>query len=182
MVFDLQARIYSKITMPLQSEILSGNQIIVMLEENNPLAWGHLYDKYAPAMYGLIYNLTKDKILAEEIFMSAFLELKQKQTLSKIKYALLPIILRHTYSYTTKHLRKIRVTPKILNPPKEAQVIHLLTTQCISLNEAASILNITEKETKERLHVEFLNLRRQNNNPENAHSNDGIYIKCPLET
>jgi len=61
--------------MPLQSEILSGNQIVVVLQENNPLAWEHLYDKYALAMYGLICNLTEDKLLAEEIFMNAFLEL-----------------------------------------------------------------------------------------------------------
>jgi len=160
--------------MPLQSEILSGNQIVVVLQENNPLAWEHLYDKYALAMYGLICNLTEDKLLAEEIFMNAFLELKQKQTLSKIEYALLPVIFRHTYCFTINHLKTIRISPKTLNPPKEAEVIHLLTTRCNSLNEAASILNITAEETKKRLRVEFLNLRMQNKIPENAGSAENI--------
>lgn len=144
--------------MLLPSEILPENKIIVMLQENNPLVWGHLHDKYAPAMYGLICNLTADKLLAEEIFMNAFLELKQKQTLSKINYALLPIILRYTYSYANKHLKKIRIPPNIFHPLQETKLIHLLTTQCNSLKEAATILNITVKEAKKKLRVEFLNL------------------------
>ncbi|MEO6135702.1 MAG: hypothetical protein ABIP35_11150 [Ginsengibacter sp.] len=151
--------------MPLPGEKISGSQIIVMLRENNPLAWGHLYDKYALAMYGLICDLTEDKLLAEEILIKAFLELKQKQTQLKIEYALLPIILRHTHSYTIKHLKKTGITPRTLHPPKETELIHLLTTQCHSLKEAASTLNITVEETRQNLHVAFLNLRMQNNIP-----------------
>ncbi|REG94337.1 RNA polymerase sigma factor [Algoriphagus antarcticus] len=153
--------------MPLQNNIVSEKEIIGMLQENNPVAWRKLYDKYASAMYGLIYNLTKDKLLAEEIFMGAFLDLKQKQILSKTKYAFCPAILRYTYSYTTNHLKEIGIPPKNLNPPKEAELVHLLTTQCNSLNEAASILNISLKEAKKRLHFEFSNLRRLSNIPSN---------------
>ena len=114
----------------------------------------------------LIFNLTKDKLLAQEIFMNSFLELKQ--TLEKIKCVLLPVILRHTYFYTTKYLERISLTPKTINPPKEAELINLFLTQCNSLNKAASILNITVGETKKRLCVEFLNLRIQKNISENA--------------
>jgi len=149
--------------MTSQSEILSEKQIIVMLQENNPLAWGHLYDKYAPAMYSLICNFTDDKLLAEEIFMNVFRELKQKQTISKIKYSLCPFILRFTHSFATKYLEKIGITSNTLDPHREVEVLNLLITHCNSLNEAASILNITVEETKKRLHVEFLNLRTQNN-------------------
>jgi len=151
----------------LQSTMVSEKQLINMVQVNNPVEWRKLYDKYASAMYGLIYNLTKDKLLAEEIFMGAFLDLKQKQILSKPKCALYPIIMRHTYSFTTKHLREISISPKNLTPPKEAELIHLLTTQCNSLKEAASILNIPDKEAKIRLQVEFSNLRRLSNIPSN---------------
>jgi hypothetical protein len=114
-------------------------------------------------MYGLIYNLTKDKSLSEEIFMGAFLDLKQKQILSKTKCELYPIIMRHTYYFTTKHLKEIGICPNNSNPPKEVELIHLLTTQCNSLKEAASILNISDKDAKKRLQVEFSNLRRLSN-------------------
>jgi hypothetical protein len=167
--------------MSLQNEVVSEKQIIVMLQENNPLAWVNLYDKYGSAMYGLIFGLTEDKPLAEEIFTKAFLELKQKQILSKIKFALCAIILRYTYSYTTAHLKKLGITPKKLNSPKEVELIHLLTTQCNSLNEAASILNITVRETKKRLHTAFLNLRMVNNIPTNAYSADGVYSERLLQ-
>lgn len=140
-----------------------------------------MINMHPPAMYGLICTLTDDKLLAEEILMNAFLELKQKQTPSKIKYALLSIILRHTHSYTTKHLKRINLTPKTLKPPKEVELIILLTTQCTSLNEAAPILNITVKETKQRLHIEFLNLRMQNKALKNAPGAEGIYSESLLQ-
>lgn len=168
--------------MCLQNKLLSEKQIIAMLHDNNPLAWGNLYNKYASAMYGLIYNLTEDKLLAEEIFTNAFLELKQKQILSKIKYALYPIILRYTYSYTIKHLRIFGINSKTLNPPKGAKIIYMLTTECNSLNEAASILNINAKENIKRIHAEFLNLRTLNTIPANAHRVDRIYIESVLQT
>ncbi|MEO8116683.1 MAG: hypothetical protein ABI653_03485 [Bacteroidota bacterium] len=156
--------------MTLQSEVLPGSQIIDMLQENNPLSWSHLYDKYAPVMYGLICNLTEDKLLAEEILKKTFIELKQKQVLSKIKYALLPIILRYTHSYTIEYLKNISIREKTFHPPIETELIHLFTTQCGSIKEAAYMLHITEKEIKKRLYVEFLHLRTQNNTAEIEHS------------
>jgi hypothetical protein len=156
--------------MSLQREIVSEKHIISMLQAKNPLAWEKLYDKYASAMYGLIFNITKDKSLAEDIFMGAFLDLKQKQILSDIKYALCPAILRYTFSYTTKYLKEIGMTPKPINPPKEGKLIHLINTQCNSLIEAATLLNITVNEAKKRLLVEFKTLRMLNiisENPQN---------------
>lgn len=142
--------------MTLQSVILSETQIMAMLQENNPVVWENLYDKYAPAMFGLICKLTDDKLLAEQIFINSFIQLKEKGTLSKINYALYAILLRHTYAYAITHLKQAGVNPKILHPSKENKLIQLLTTQCNSIDEAASILNITFKETKERLHTELL--------------------------
>jgi|GEM_PF-3040018 len=71
----------SSSNMSLPSEKISEKNIIAMLQANNPLPWVNLYDKYASAMFGLICNLTEDKLLAEEIFVNAFRELKQKQIL-----------------------------------------------------------------------------------------------------
>ena len=104
--------------MTLESERVSGKEIITMLQENNPLAWEHLYDKYAPAMYGLICSLTDDKLLGEQIFTNSFIQLKEKGTLSKTKYALSAILLKHTYSYAITHLKQMGINPKPLNSPR----------------------------------------------------------------
>ncbi|MEO6166354.1 MAG: hypothetical protein ABIO98_02460 [Chitinophagales bacterium] len=70
-----------------------------MIAVNNLEAWGHIYDKYAPAMYGIICSLTGDRTIAEEIFKDAFLELKEKQILSKDTSSLCPCLLRHTHIF-----------------------------------------------------------------------------------
>ena len=161
-----------------QSEILSEKQIITMFQENNPLAWRSLYVKYAAAMYGLICSLTDDKLLAEQIFINAFIQLKEQGTLLKIKYALCAILFRHTYSYAITNLKQVGINPKTLNPSKETKLIHLLTTECNSINEAASLLTITLTETKKRLHTEFLELQKQNNISANVNSGEDILLKA----
>ena len=165
--------------MTLQSEIVSDKKIITMLQENNPLAWESLYEKYAPAMYGLICNLTDDKLLAEQIFINAFIQLKDKETFSKIKYTLCAILLRHTYSYATTHLKQVGINPKTLNHSKETRLIHLLTTQCNSIKEAAANLTITENETKKILHAEFLDFQMQNNISATVHSSEDLFYSQP---
>jgi len=138
---------------------ITDQQIITLLEANNMLAWEKLYDKYAGAMFGLICNLTDDKILAEEIFEVTFLQLKENKVLTNVKFALCPTLLRHTFSQTIKQLKAFGLTPKSFNPSEEVKLIHLLCTQCNSLQEVASFLNLTGGETKKKLRAELLNLR-----------------------
>lgn len=152
----------------LKHEKISDQQIITMLEESNLLAWEMIYDKYAPAMYGLICTLIEDKTLGEETFVAAFLQLKERQILSKVKYVLCPTVLRHTFSYTTKKLKALGINPRSYKPLEEVKLIHLLSTQCNSLKELASNLNITEEETKKKLRSELLNLRNQKQSFESA--------------
>ena len=143
------------------SNTISDEHIGTLLKENEDSAWEFLYDKYAPVMYGLIYNLTDDKVLAENFFINAFLQLKEKQMLSGINSGLCHTLLRYTYAYATKQLMEYGIKPKTLNPSEEVKLIHLLCIQCNSLKEVASILNITEEETKKRLRSEVLKIRNQ---------------------
>ena len=52
------------------------NKLKNLLKRNSNSAWNTLYDKYAALMYGNILNITKNKALAEEIFIFAFIRLK----------------------------------------------------------------------------------------------------------
>lgn len=134
-----------------------------MLKENDLLAWDNLYNKYASAMYGLICNLIDDKTIAEEIFIAAFIQLKEKQILSELRSGLSYTLLRYTYTYAIKQLKQYGISFKKLIPPEEAKLVHLFYIQSNSLKEAASMLNITEEETKKRLRHEFLQFRNKNN-------------------
>jgi len=146
--------------MRVQEKILD-QSIITLIKENNILAWEKLYDKYAACMYGLICNLTDDKTLAEQIFVSAFIELKEKKILSNVKHALCMPILRHTFSYATERLKEYGLNPKSFTEKEEVKIIHLLCTQCNSLEEVSSMLNMSEEETKKKLRSELQNLRYQ---------------------
>ena len=53
------------------------NKLKNLLKEDKNSAWNTLYDKYAALMYGNILNITKNKALAEEIFITAFIRLKK---------------------------------------------------------------------------------------------------------
>lgn len=114
-------------------------------------------------MYGLIYNLTDDKVLAEEIFIHAFIQLKEKQTLSRINSGLCYTLLRYIYTFTTKQLKEYGIKPKSHNQSEEMELIHLFCIQCNSLKEIASILNITEEETIKKVRSQLLKFRNQKN-------------------
>lgn len=112
-------------------------------------------------MYGLIYNLTDDKVLAEEIFIHAFIQLKEKQTLSRINSGLCYTLLRYIYTFATKQLKEYGIKPKSHNQLEEMELIHLFCIQCNSLKEIASILNITEEETIKEVRSQLLKFRNQ---------------------
>ncbi|MEO5570655.1 MAG: hypothetical protein ABIT08_15570 [Bacteroidia bacterium] len=143
-----------------ESKSISDQTILSMIAENNLEAWGHLYDKYAPAMFGIICTLTDDRTLAEEIFKETFLQLKEKQILSKVTYALCPCLLRHTHIFARQQL-KARGIACSNSPVEQTSLINILCSQDINFKQAASIFNLTEEEAKKKLRAEFLELRSQ---------------------
>lgn len=137
---------------------VSDEYILTLIRENDPLAWNALYDKYAAAMYGLIHSLTSSPEMAERIFMAAFRRLKSENKLKKITHALCPVILRYTYSCTMEMLPKQGINNVPEDARQDTKLISLFLTKCNSIKEAASLLNITEEETKNKLHVEVSEL------------------------
>ncbi|MEO6190803.1 MAG: hypothetical protein ABIO44_11035 [Saprospiraceae bacterium] len=145
----------------VQTKKISDQNILSMIAENNLEAWGHLYDKYAPAMFVIICNLTDDRTLAEEIFKETFLQLKEKQILSNVNYSLCFCLLRHTHLSARQQLKE-RGRTCSSSPFEESSLINMLCSQDLSFKQAASNFNITEEEAKIKLRLEFLELRSQN--------------------
>ena len=94
-------------------QVRSDQNILSMISENNLEAWGHVYDKYATEMFGVINKLTEDKKIAEEIFKEAFLQLKEKQILSKLKYSLYAWLLMYTQIFAQRLLKERGIIPCI---------------------------------------------------------------------
>ena len=56
------------------------SELKTLLKTDRTSGWIAIYDKYAAVMYGNILNITKDKALAEKIFIVAFKRLKEDQS------------------------------------------------------------------------------------------------------
>ena len=120
--------------------------------------WQLFYDKYAAAMFGCICTLTEDNETAEKILMEAIVQLKEKEILPTFGHAFLPCLLKYTSDFAIQQLITQGIKPRE-NIFGDTKLLFLICTRCHSLKEAAAILNITEKEAKEKLHAEFLTLR-----------------------
>ncbi len=49
-------------------------QLAVFIDEKNQPSMDYFYDKYSPAIYGIIYRITNDKHVAEECLTATFLK------------------------------------------------------------------------------------------------------------
>ena len=113
-----------------QTKNIPDEQILLMFAENNLEAWEHLYDKYAPTMYGIIFSLSDDRTLAEDIFKEEFLQLKEKRILSGISHLLCSFLLRYTHTFARQQLKE-RGIDYSENPIVEASITNTLCSQHI---------------------------------------------------
>ncbi len=148
--------------MTQQANYISEAQLLTMLGKHDKNAWINLYDKYSAAMYSIVRQLTHNNEVANKIFTEAFLQLKEKNVLLKIRFGLCPFLLRYTYNYASEYLKREGINPVSNDKAVHLQLVHLLCTQCNSIKDVAHKLNITEAAAKKDLQREFLVLRNKN--------------------
>ena len=112
-------------------------RVLAMIGKNEASGWLQLYDKYSAAMYSIVWHLTHDNEIANKIFTEAFLQLKEKNILIKIQFALCPFLLRYTHNYASLYLKKWGINAVSGNKTIDSQLIHLLCTQCNSIKDVA---------------------------------------------
>ncbi|MEO5675418.1 MAG: hypothetical protein ABIQ74_12305 [Chitinophagales bacterium] len=140
----------------------TSNYYTSLNEADNVKSWETLYDRYAPVMYGVISNLSKDKGFADEIFIKAFQQVIYNKIISRSTQGHCPELISYTYKFAIQQLLQHQIEPKKSTPAKTQSVLNLLFTRCGTLKEAAFFLNLSEDEVKRKLHEEFLELRRTN--------------------
>ena len=89
---------------------------IASLSENLGSAWEQLYSKYAPLVYGVIYHITGEEKIAQEIFEEVFCDIKKKGVILEETPPLCTCLLRHTFSVTFLHLNSLGIAPPIIDP------------------------------------------------------------------
>jgi len=152
-----------------QSKIVSDIVIHAMLIENKMEAWECIYEKYAPTMYGIIYNLAEDSNLADEIFIETFIQLKEKEILLNNYYAICPCVLRYTNTFARQQLKDREIIFKE-NHTEKKSFINILSSQYITLHELAVRVNLTDLEAKKKLRNEYIELLSKNKQYENQTS------------
>jgi len=136
-------------------EVISMQKEQLLITEPRQLTIAEVEDKYSDIMYGLILSICKDTQLANDIITELFLEMHEQKVMKKNGYPLLISLLRYTYRRTVSYMCS---NGEVINEDAlvGGRLIHLFTTRCTSYKQAANLLNISEAEVKERLHLEFL--------------------------
>lgn len=84
--------------------LMPDTEIISMIEQNDPLGWDFLYDKYALMMYVAILWVIDESELAEGILIMIFFQLKADKSLLETKKTLCQSLLYHTCMASSKIL------------------------------------------------------------------------------
>lgn len=146
--------------MLIQGNYLPDKTILSMLAKNKKSAWNHLYDKYAPSMYGIITNMTEDETIAQEILIATFLALRETKVTLQAQANLNLSLIRHTYQSTLKHLETHGLMPISTQPFDENYpLLHLLCFEPSVSKETNAESNISAQEVRKNLRAEFNHLR-----------------------
>jgi RNA polymerase sigma factor (sigma-70 family) len=54
------------------------HELIEAVKQGNPQAFGKLYDRYAPVIYGVILKIVTDKKLSEDVLQKSFLQVRKE--------------------------------------------------------------------------------------------------------
>ncbi|MBC7425477.1 MAG: hypothetical protein H7321_02985 [Bacteroidia bacterium] len=87
---------------------------------NKPKAWETLYDRYSPAVYGLVCSMVMDKDVANDIFKSVFVDLKEKKVQLEMQASLHPFILKSAYCHIISKLENLGLEPLTRNSVYDA--------------------------------------------------------------
>ncbi|WP_229254882.1 RNA polymerase sigma factor [Dyadobacter linearis] len=61
--------------MPLKSTCYCEQDLVVLLKNNNRLAFEYLYDNYASGLYGIICKMVRDDDVASDVLQEAFIKI-----------------------------------------------------------------------------------------------------------
>ena len=136
-------------------------QLAASIGHGNEQALHVIYDRYAPALYGIISRITTDKLLAEEVLTKVFLNIGVNMgsfnpAMSSF-FTWLINLTRQTAidmikSQTNKNPNNINIVSRSVgNNNSGNSVFELLFYESLSIAETGAVLGMTEEEVKQNL-------------------------------
>ncbi len=136
-------------------------QLVSELVQNKQAAWEHLYDTYAPIMYGSILNITGDEKTACDLLQQAFIELRNREILLRIQSSFCVSLVKHCCNIALKHLRIRGLMPQNETLDRNYRLIHFFYFEEMTLTEIAVRLAMPELEVLKNLQAEFKDIRNR---------------------
>lgn len=148
--------------MPDQTSLLFNK--IYSPEDNERLkVWTVQYDLYSPLIYSIIYKMSGNVVISENILQKTF-QISYKETANSVRSAVVcRNLLRNAYTLTLDYLSSSGLRPITIKPLGEKlPLVNLLYFELNSLKEAEERLNLSVHEVLLKLRNEFALFRSQN--------------------
>ncbi|WP_293313286.1 RNA polymerase sigma-70 factor [Pedobacter sp. UBA5917] len=91
-------------------QILSDDDLIVLLRDNDTVAFKLIYEKYAPKLFGTVYNLIRNKEASEDVIQDLFSDLWQRRGKLHISTSLQGYLFVSAKNRILAQLRKHKIT------------------------------------------------------------------------
>jgi len=91
-------------------QIWSDDDLIVLLKDNDNIAFKLIYEKYAPKLFHTVYNLIRNKEASEDVIQDLFSDLWQKRNKLNITTSLQGFLYVSAKNRILAQLRKRKIT------------------------------------------------------------------------
>jgi hypothetical protein len=142
--------------------------------------WSDIYDTCSPHMYGIIYGLTQDHSMSEDILKLIFLELKEDLVALAWDPSRFASVLKLTHELTVEQLREMRIP--LSGRRVKLYMTSLLATPFSSIGDVAELFGLSEAEAKKQLREEMLSFRKEGSGMGGEQENYTEYTKRIGET
>lgn len=136
-------------------------QLAASIGQGDQQALHVIYDRYAPALFGIISRIANDKLLAEEVLTKVFLNIGSKvgsfnPIMSSFFTWLINLTRQITFDMIKSHSNKNPNNNNNVNKPvgnnnSGNSVFELLFYHGLSIAETGAVLGMTEEEVKQNL-------------------------------
>lgn len=136
-------------------------QLTVSMEERDQQSMYHLYDKYSPALYGLIYRKTNNTELAEDCLMATFTKAWNEianfqRSGSSLFTWLLNIAWQCANEVVAQNKKTNPVDRNLVNGrAQESSAFEMVYIKGLSVSQAAEFKGITDIELRKNIRIDL---------------------------
>lgn len=149
--------------MKIEQSSALGNSVNSSINNDRLKKWASRYDQYSPLIYSVIYKMSGNVTITEDILQKTFQVSDNEITNTARSVVLCRNLLRNAYTLTLDYLSSLGLKPITIKPLGEKMpLVNLLYFELDSLKDAEERLNLSMQEVLVKLRDEFNIFRSQN--------------------